>query len=119
MNSRKPGWMVFSFFSKQIRLSAHNLFWPAKIADKGYTAVKLENQTRTEELAEQQHFAASALEGLSFCYPFRKYQQEIIELVKLKLEKGERQLHIVAPPGAGKTIIGLQLIAELKQPSLV
>jgi superfamily II DNA or RNA helicase len=59
------------------------------------------------------------LDGLAFRYPFRKYQQEIIELVKLKLERGERQLHIVAPPGAGKTIIGLQLIAEFKQPALV
>lgn len=59
------------------------------------------------------------LEGLRFGHPFRKYQQEIIELVKIKLEKGERQLHIVAPPGAGKTIIGLQLITELKVPALV
>jgi superfamily II DNA or RNA helicase len=62
---------------------------------------------------------ANPLEGLQFRYPFRKYQQEIIELVKLKLEKGERELHIVAPPGAGKTIIGLQLITQFKQPSLV
>lgn len=63
--------------------------------------------------------ATDLLERLSFRHPFRKYQQEIIELVKLKLEKGEKQFHIVAPPGAGKTIIGLQLVAQLKQPSLI
>lgn len=32
---------------------------------------------------------------------------------------GERELHIVAPPGSGKTIIGLQIISQLKLPSLV
>lgn len=61
----------------------------------------------------------SPLEGLNFRYPLRRYQQEILELVKLKIERGEKQLHIVAPPGAGKTIIGLQLISELKHNALV
>ena len=59
------------------------------------------------------------LEGLGFQFPLRRYQQEILELVKLKLERGERELHIVAPPGAGKTIIGLQLITELKRPAVI
>ena len=35
------------------------------------------------------------------------------------MERGERELHIVAPPGAGKTIIGLQLISTLKVPALI
>ncbi len=35
------------------------------------------------------------------------------------MERGERQLHIVAPPGAGKTIIGLQLISTLKVPAVI
>jgi hypothetical protein len=52
---------------------------------------------------------ANLLSELRFRHPLRKYQQEILELIKLKLEKGERELHIVAPPGAGKTIIGLEL----------
>ncbi|MBA3859714.1 MAG: hypothetical protein C0507_22635 [Cyanobacteria bacterium PR.3.49] len=60
-----------------------------------------------------------ALRELCFCYPLRRYQQEILELVKIKMERGERQLHIVAPPGAGKTIIGLQLISTLKVPALI
>ncbi|HEY9787352.1 MAG TPA: DEAD/DEAH box helicase family protein [Candidatus Obscuribacterales bacterium] len=62
---------------------------------------------------------ARALECLTFQYPFRRYQNEILELVKSKLERGEQELHIVAPPGAGKTIIGLQIIAHIKQPSLI
>src|ERR1700730_1546702 len=28
-------------------------------------------------------------------------------------------MHLVAPPGAGKTIIGLQIISQLKRPSLI
>ncbi len=63
--------------------------------------------------------AESPLAQMKFRYPLRRYQQEIIELVNLKLEKGERQLHIVAPPGAGKTIIGLQIISQFRCPSLV
>ena len=51
---------------------------------------------------------------MQFCYPLRKYQQDILELVNKKLENGERELHIVAPPGAGKTIIGLQTIKPVK-----
>jgi superfamily II DNA or RNA helicase len=61
----------------------------------------------------------SPLAGLTFRFPLRRYQQEIIELTRLKLERGERQLHIVAPPGAGKTIIGLQLAAQLEQNTLI
>ncbi len=61
----------------------------------------------------------SPLEGLAFRFPLRRYQQEILELIKLKLEKGERELHIVAPPGAGKTIIGLQLASLLKENTLI
>jgi superfamily II DNA or RNA helicase len=61
----------------------------------------------------------SPLSGLSFRFSLRRYQQEIIELTRLKLEKGERQLHIVAPPGAGKTIIGLQLASQLAQNTLI
>jgi len=59
------------------------------------------------------------LQSMQFQFPLRKYQEEILKLVKDKLEKGERSLHIVAPPGAGKTIIGLQLISQLKCPSLI
>lgn len=63
------------------------------------------------------------LSQLQFRFPLRRYQREILELVRLKLERGEKQLHIVAPPGAGKTIIGLQIITELNAhldcPSLI
>ena len=58
-------------------------------------------------------------EELSFLHPLRGYQKEIIDLAHEKLSLGERELNIVAPPGAGKTIIGLQLICDLKIKTLV
>lgn len=63
--------------------------------------------------------ADSWLDELSFHFPLRKYQQEIIDLCNQKLEAGEKELHIVAPPGAGKTILGLEIVSQFKCPSLV
>lgn len=59
------------------------------------------------------------LTDLQFRYPMRGYQREILDLVDRKLAQGEREIHIVAPPGAGKTIIGLQMISSLKCPALI
>lgn len=59
------------------------------------------------------------LANLQFRYPMRRYQREILDLVDGKLANGEKEIHIVAPPGAGKTIIGLQMISTLKCPALI
>ena len=43
-----------------------------------------------------------------------------MEIARRKLAEGHRRLHIVAPPGSGKTILGLYLWAEfVKRPALV
>lgn len=60
-----------------------------------------------------------ALERLAFKYPLRGYQKEIVDLVNKKLDAGGREIHIVAPPGAGKTIIGLQMISTVKCPAVI
>lgn len=83
-------------------------FTPDSVQDKSLSLPYLSESPEEEALA-----------GLSFRYPMRRYQQEILALTEIKMQRGERELHIVAPPGAGKTIIGLQLISTLKQPSLV
>ncbi|HEY9731297.1 MAG TPA: DEAD/DEAH box helicase family protein [Drouetiella sp.] len=62
---------------------------------------------------------SSLLAELNFRFPLRKYQKEILDLVHKKIEDGEQEIHIVAPPGSGKTIIGLQLISTFKCPSLI
>ena len=55
---------------------------------------------------------------LQFQYPFRKYQQMILTQVEGSWAK-ERQHHLVAPPGAGKTIVGLELIRRRGRPAVV
>ena len=49
----------------------------------------------------------------------RKYQQEILDLLREKRRQGERRFHLVAPPGSGKTILGLQLIVDFARPAIV
>lgn len=56
-------------------------------------------------------------DSLSFRYPFRKYQRMILEQVASKQK--DHKYHIVAPPGAGKTIIGLELIRQFDAPAVV
>jgi superfamily II DNA or RNA helicase len=54
---------------------------------------------------------------LSFRFPFRKYQRMILE--QIAGQQKDRQYHLVAPPGAGKTIIGLELIRQFNVPAVV
>ncbi|RPI91691.1 MAG: hypothetical protein EHM40_14995 [Chloroflexi bacterium] len=56
-------------------------------------------------------------ERLSFRYPFRKYQRMILEQVAN--QQKDNKYHIVAPPGAGKTILGLELIRQFDVPAVV
>jgi superfamily II DNA or RNA helicase len=61
----------------------------------------------------------SRLADLGFKLPLRRYQEDILGLLEEKLARGERRFHVVAPPGAGKTIIGLQIVSRFKCPSLI
>lgn len=54
---------------------------------------------------------------LSFRQPFRKYQRMILEQIIDR--QTDKKYHIVAPPGAGKTIIGLELIRKFNAPAVV
>jgi len=60
------------------------------------------------------------LSSLTFRYPFRKYQRMILGQVEDEERSGhDHRYHIVAPPGAGKTIVGLELIRGFGQPAVV
>lgn len=56
-------------------------------------------------------------EKLAFRLPFRKYQRMILEQVVGK--QTDHKYHLVAPPGAGKTIIGLELVRQLGAPAVI
>lgn len=48
---------------------------------------------------------------------FRNYQQRVLDHAQSYLDDGK--IHIVAAPGSGKTILGLELITRLNQPTLI
>ncbi|WP_254509984.1 DEAD/DEAH box helicase [Anatilimnocola floriformis] len=57
---------------------------------------------------------------LSFRGQLRPSQAAVVKIAEQKLADGAKQLHIVAPPGSGKTILGLYLWAEcVRQPAVV
>lgn len=58
--------------------------------------------------------------NLRFKGTLRPSQADVMDLARRKLATGKRHLHLVAPPGSGKTVIGLCLWAELARcPALV
>jgi len=48
---------------------------------------------------------------LQFRGKLRPSQTEVVDIARRQLAAGERRLHIVAPPGSGKTVLGLFLWA--------
>src|SRR5437762_13700824 len=61
--------------------------------------------------------APNPFEALKFQFPFRKYQRLILS--QMDSGKKDRRYHIVAPPGSGKTIVGLELIRRFGTPAVV
>ena len=65
--------------------------------------------------SNQDKFSAIPFNG-----QLRPSQQAVVEIAGRKLNAGGRKLHIVAPPGSGKTVLGLFLWAQLiRQPCVV
>lgn len=62
----------------------------------------------------------SAFPNIVFSGTLRPSQAEVVDIAQTKLAQGKRRLHIVAPPGSGKTVLGLYLWAEcIRRPALV
>ena len=57
---------------------------------------------------------------IKFSGQLRPSQTAVVEIAQRQLAAGSKRLHIVAPPGSGKTVLGLYLWAELvRKPCLV
>lgn len=52
-----------------------------------------------------------------FKYPWRKYQKRVLDELETHLQ--DKHLHVVAPPGSGKTILGLEVARKLNAPTLI
>lgn len=63
--------------------------------------------------------ATGAFAGLTLGGTLRPYQQRALDAFERDRAAGRTSSHIVAPPGAGKTVIGLEIIRRLGRPALV
>ncbi|MFX0101156.1 MAG: DEAD/DEAH box helicase family protein [Candidatus Hodarchaeota archaeon] len=57
------------------------------------------------------------LKDMKFKYPWRPYQARILKELEEHLE--DNKLHVVAAPGSGKTVLGLEAVHRLNKPTLV
>ena len=56
-------------------------------------------------------------EKVRFAWTFRTYQQAVLDKASAHLRDGH--IHIVAAPGSGKTILGLELVRRIGKPALI
>ncbi len=52
-----------------------------------------------------------------FAHPWRNYQARVLATLETHLQ--DDHLHVVAPPGSGKTVLGLEVLRRLARPALV
>jgi superfamily II DNA or RNA helicase len=58
-------------------------------------------------------------EGLAFEGTWRRYQRAAIEAFERDRAAGRRRTHLVAPPGSGKTLLGVELVRRAGRRALV
>lgn len=56
-------------------------------------------------------------ESIKFIYPFREYQLRVLNEIEFHMRDGH--VHVVAPPGSGKTVLGLEIMCRLGKPTLI
>lgn len=54
---------------------------------------------------------------IRFRYNWRNYQQRVLDELESHLD--DNHLHVIAPPGSGKTILGLEVARRLNKPTLI
>jgi len=57
------------------------------------------------------------LSSLRFRHSWRGYQQRVLAALDEHLE--DARLHVIAPPGSGKTVLGLEVMRRLGAPALI
>jgi superfamily II DNA or RNA helicase len=56
------------------------------------------------------------LPAMAFRHEWRIYQRQILEDFDARDPTKKRTFHVVAPPGAGKTLVGLEIIRRVGRP---
>ena len=55
--------------------------------------------------------------GIQFCYEWRSYQSRVLS--ELDVHMKNKNLHLVAPPGSGKTVLGLEVMLRMNKATLI
>ena len=61
--------------------------------------------------------AGSFFEALAFRYEWRKYQRLVLDLFEHR-DPAKRTFHVVAPPGSGKTLVGIEIARRIGRPAV-
>mgnify|MGYP002348238194 CR=1 FL=1 len=56
-------------------------------------------------------------DNINFKFSWRKYQKELLDELHIHLKNNH--FHIIAPPGSGKTILGLEVMRRVGKPTLI
>lgn len=56
-------------------------------------------------------------QDITFKYPWRTYQERVLDELDRHLD--DNHLHVIAPPGSGKTVLGLEVMLRLNKPTLI
>ena len=62
--------------------------------------------------------AEPLLRAMAFRHEWRIYQRQILEDFDARDPGKKRTFHVVAPPGAGKTLVGLEIIRRVGRPAV-
>ena len=54
---------------------------------------------------------------IKFKYKWRDYQRRVLDELNKHLE--DDHLNVVAPPGSGKTVLGLEVMLRINEPTLI
>lgn len=54
---------------------------------------------------------------IKFKFSWRNYQKRVLEELERHME--DNHLHVIAPPGSGKTVLGLEVALRLNKPTLI
>ncbi|PWK71399.1 type III restriction/modification enzyme restriction subunit [Mucilaginibacter oryzae] len=63
------------------------------------------------------HLVTGFPDNINFQYGWRKYQQRVLDRLDEHLIDGH--LHVIAPPGSGKTILGLEVARRINNATLI
>lgn len=56
-------------------------------------------------------------DSIRFCYEWRDYQARVLKDAQQFIQDGK--LHVVAAPGSGKTVLGLELMRRINKPTII